>query len=261
MGLCGSCGLSSCSVSYYLVTMVFVSPEIPPPRHPFEPAVLNASNLESLSTRHEENRVQEFIASQTRYAKAQANEGRAVRASWDISTPEKVKMSLHQQSAGFETPVLKPRAAEIIRAEPNNRPASRPQSNSSANKPTPPSPELVKKGKAKATSATIREGVPPKRQKRPENKPTRTTKKSGTSNPPARKERRARSDTDEEHLASMSFFFCLFSTVHRNLRIMCNRAYRATGTQTREAGDYEPTRSQSKHEGRERKQRWGKERP
>src|SRR5579863_3091682 len=205
VGLRDSCGLSSCSVSH-LVTMALVSPKIPLPRHPPEPAVLSASNLESLSTRHEENRVQEFIASQTRYAKAQANEGRAVRASWDISTPEKVKMSLHQLSAGFETPVLRPRAAEIIRAGPNNLPASQPQSNSSANKPTPPSAEPVKKGKAKATSATIRDAVSPTRQKKPETKPTTRRSGPGTSNPPARKERRARSDTDEEHLSSKSSF-------------------------------------------------------
>jgi hypothetical protein len=230
--------------------MILESPNIPCLSHPSEPAVLNASNLELLTTPHEESRVQEFVTSQTRYTKAQANEGRAIRASWDISTPEKDKMRLHQLSAGFETPVLKPRAMEIVRAEPTHRPASQLHSNSSVNQPTS-KPELLRKGKAKATSAIL-EAVSPKRRKILENKPT--SKRTGTSNP-TRKECRARSDTDEEHLASMSSFFRLFSKVHRNLWIRRNRAYRATGTQAREAGDYESTRSQGEHKGRERKQR------
>jgi hypothetical protein len=184
-------------------------PKIPHPPHPSEPAALSASNLELLATPHEENRVQEFVASQTRYVKARANEGRAVRTSWDITTPEKDRMRLYELSAGFETPVLRPRAVQIARAEPGHRPASQPHSSSPANKPAPQSPE-----KAKSTSA-IQDAVSPKRQKKPRNKPMT---KSGTSYP-ARKERRARSDTDEEHLASKSSFILPFSTVHRNLRI------------------------------------------
>ncbi len=166
-----------------------LSPKIPHPPHPSEPAVLSASNLEWLATPHEENRVQEFVASQTRYVKAR----------------------LYELSAGFETPVLRPRAVQISRAEPGHRPASQPHSTSPANKPAPQSPE-----KAKSTSA-IQDAVSPKtrRQKKPRNKPMT---KSGTSYP-ARKERRARSDTDEEHLASKSSFVLPFSTVHRNLRI------------------------------------------
>jgi hypothetical protein len=246
------CTRSSSYGASYIVTMV--------PPHPLEPAVLNASNLESLAT--QENRVKEFVTSQTRYAKAQANEGRAVRASWDISTPEKDQMHLHQPSAGFETPVLRPRAVETVRVrvEPDLRRASQPHPTSSTNNPTPQSPEPVRKGKAKATSA-FRESVSPKAQKKPpENKPTK--KRSGASNPrPTRKERRARSDTDEEHLASMSSFLRPFSTVHRDSRVPCNRVCGATRTQACEAGDYEPTRSQGKHEGRERKQRRRKERP
>src|SRR5260221_7811313 len=108
--------LSSRSVPH-LVTMLPVSPKIPHTHHPSEAAVLNVSNLELLATPREETRVQEFVASQTRYAKAQANEGRAVRTSWDISTPEKDKMRLHQLSAGFETPVLRPRAVQSSRTE------------------------------------------------------------------------------------------------------------------------------------------------
>lgn len=172
-----------------------ISAQIPP--QPSEPAVLNASNLELLSAPHEKNRVQEFIASQTRYAKAQANEGRAVHASWNLSTPEKDRTRLHQLSAGFETPVLRPRAAQT-QEKPNHLqvPASS-RLKSPANKPTTQSPGLVKK--AKATPA-IREAVSPKR-KGPGKKSTE--KKSGTSDP-TRKERHARSDTDEEHLASTS---------------------------------------------------------
>jgi hypothetical protein len=186
--------------------MVLESLDIPHPPLPSEPAVLNASNLELLAT-PQGNRVKEFVTSQTRYAKAHANEGRAVRASWDISTPEKNEMHLHQPSAGFETPVLRPRAVENVRVqvEPNHRRASQPHPNSSTHNPTPQSPELVRKEKAKATSA-FREAVSSKAQKKPpEKKPT--TKRSGASNDLARKERRARSDTDEEHLASMSSFF------------------------------------------------------
>ncbi len=193
------------------------STQITHPLHPTKPAPLNASNLELLTTPHEKYRVQEFVASQGRYAKAQANEGHAVRASWDISTPEKDKMRLHQPSAGFETPVLKPRAAQI-RTEPYNSPSSPPRLKSPANKPTSrQSPALVRK--AKATSA-VREMVSPKRQKGSGEKSTE--KKSGTSNP-TRKERRARSDTDEEQLASKSF---LLPRHQRCSAIYgCNRAY------------------------------------
>jgi len=214
--------------------MVPASPKIPHTRHPSEAAGLNASNLELLADPREENRVQEFVASQTRYAKAQANEGRAMRASWDIGTPEKDKMRLHQLSAGFETPVLRPRAVQSSRRpEPSHQSASQPRPNPTANEPTPQSPELVKK--TKSTSA-IREAVSPKRQRTQANK-------SGTSNP-IHKERRARSDTDEEHLASMS------SSVFRSQRYTetygVRRAYRATRAQTCEAGNYEPRRSQSR---------------
>lgn len=213
--------------------MVPVSPKGPHTRHPSEAAALNASNLELLATPREENRVQEFVASQTRYAKVQANEGRAVRASWDIGTPEKDKMRLHQLSAGFETPVLRPRAAQSSRPEPNHRPASQPRLNPTANEPTTQPPELVKK--TKPTSA-IREAVSPNRQRTQANK-------SGTSNP-IRKERRARSDTDEEHLASMSSFF--FRSQRCAETYGFHRAYRTTGAQTCEAGNYELRRSQSR---------------
>jgi hypothetical protein len=193
------------------------STQITHPPHPTKPALLNASNLELLTPPHEKNRVQEFVTSQSRYAKAQANEGCAVRASWDISTPEKDKMRLHQPSAGFETPVLKPRAAQI-RTEPYNSP-SLPRLKSPAKKPTTSrhTPALVRK--AKATSA-VREMVSPKRQRGSGKRST--DKKSGTSNP-TRKERRARSDTDEEQLASKSF---LLPSHQRSSAIHgCNRAY------------------------------------
>jgi hypothetical protein len=169
--------------------------------HPPKPA-LSASNIELLASPHEKNRVQEFVASQTRYAKAQANEGRAVRASWDISTPEKDKMRLHLPSAGFETPVLRPRTVQIpAESNPDVSHSSPPRLKSPANKPTTSrqTPDLAKK--AKATSA-VRDVFSPKRQKGSEKKST--AKKSGTLNPTL-KERRARSDTDEEHLASTDF--------------------------------------------------------
>jgi hypothetical protein len=81
-----------------------------------------------LITSNGKNRVEDFVTSQARYAKARVNEGRAVRASWDISTPEKEKMRLHRYkpSAGFETPVLKPRAAQA-QVEPRPRPTSPPR--------------------------------------------------------------------------------------------------------------------------------------
>ena len=226
----------------HLVTMLPVSPKIPHTRHPSEAAGLNASNLKLLATPREEDRVQEFVASQTRYAKAQANEGRAVRASWYISTPEKDKMQLHQLSAGFETPVLRPRAVQSSRTEPpNHRPASQPHPNPTTNEPTPQSPEPLKK--TKSTSA-IRGAVSPKRQRTQANK-------SGTSNP-IRKERCARSDTDEEHLASVSSFFLRSQRWTETYGFP--RAYRTTGAQTREAGNYEPRRSQSGQKEREGEQ-------
>lgn len=174
---------------------------------PSRSAALNVSNIQLLATPHGKNRVQEFVASQARYAKAQANEGRAVLASWDISTPERDKMRLHQLSAGFETPVLRPRAAPIP-AEPNHRPAS-PRSKSPAKISTTSTHSLGVK-KAKATSA-IREVASPKRLKKTGNKST--TKRSRTSNPARKKRRHARSDTDDEYLASMSSLFYLYCEV------------------------------------------------
>ena len=176
-----------------------ISAQIPRPPQPSEAGVLSASNLELLSTSRENNRIQEFVASQSRYAKARANDGRAVHASWDISTPEKDRMRLHQLSAGFETPVLRPRAAQT-QSKPDELLASSSRLKSPVNKPTSQSPALVKK--AKATLA-VQEPVSPKR-KGPGKRST--AKKSGASDP-ARKERRARSDTDEEHLASTSSLF------------------------------------------------------
>ena len=181
--------------------------------HPSKPALLSASNLGLLASPHEKSRVQEFVASQTRYAKAQANEGRAVRASWDISTPEKGKMRLHLPSAGFETPVLRPRTAQITtEPSPNISPSSPPRLKTPANKPTTSrqSPDLAKKTKA---PSAILDVVSPKRQKRSGEKST-AKKKSGTSNP-TRKERRPRSDTDEEHLASTFFSFPVIHGVPR----------------------------------------------
>lgn len=172
--------------------------------HSSKPPLLNAPNIELLASPHKKNRVQEFVVSQTRYAKAQANEGRAVRASWEITTPEKDKMRLHLPSAGFETPVLRPRTAQIpAESNPEVLPSSPPRLKSLANKPTTSmhSPGLA--GKAMATPA-VREVFSPKRQKGPEEKST--AKNSGTSNP-TRKERRARSDSDEEHLGSTGFSF------------------------------------------------------
>lgn len=214
--------------------------------HPSKSAPLSASNLGSLASPHEKNRVQEFVASQTRYAKAQANEGRAVRASWNISTPEKDRMRLHLPSAGFETPVLRPRTAQMP-AEPNP-PSSPPRLKSPGNKPTTSrqSPDLAKK--AKATSA-VRDVVSPKRQKGSGKK--FTAKKLGTCNP-ARKERRPRSDTDEEHLASTFFPFLRHSRC--SVIYGCNRACRATGGQACKAGYYEFTTRQSRHTGREGEQ-------
>jgi hypothetical protein len=183
--------------------------------HLSKPALLSTSNLDLLTSPHEKNRVQEFVASQTRYAKAQANEGRAVRASWDISTPEKDRMRLHLPSAGFETPVLRPRTAQIpAEPNPNVSPSSPPRLKSPANKPTTSrqSPDLAKK--TKATSA-VRDVVSPKRKKGSGKKST--AKKSGTSNP-TRKERRPRSDTDEGHLASTFFSFPVIH-VFRGLRM------------------------------------------
>jgi hypothetical protein len=199
-----------------------VSPNNVP--HPPEPAmaVLNASNLELLvASPHEKNRVQDFVTSQTRYANARANEGRAVRASWDIGTPEKEKMRLHHQHhqppVGFETPVLRPRAAHTTRAlaEPvhHDRPVSPARSKSPTNHLTQAtqSPRRAAK-KAKATPAVREAGSgSPKRQRLKGSAIIKSTavKKSSTSNQ-ARKGHHARSDTDEEHLASVSLLLSVF---------------------------------------------------
>ncbi len=166
--------------------------------HPPEPVLLSASNLEFLITSDERNLVEEFVASQARYAKARVNEGRAIRASWGISTPEKEKMRLHreQPSAGFETPVLKPRAAQT-QVEPRPRPPSphRPKAS--------PSPKRDKK--VKAMSVFV-EAASPKRQRRRNDKSAERQLRALKS---SRKRCHPRSDTDEEHVASMYTFAAL----------------------------------------------------
>ncbi|KAH9007117.1 hypothetical protein EDB86DRAFT_55783 [Lactarius hatsudake] len=159
--------------------------------HPSEPVLLSASNLESLDASDERNRVEEFVTSQARYAKARVNEGWAVRASWGISTPEKEKMRLHrdQPSAGFETPVLQPRATKT-QVEPRPRPTSPPRPKASR------SPKRDKR--VKAVSVFV-EPVSPERQKRPKSaeRQLRAPKSS-------RKRGHPRSDTDEEHVARLA---------------------------------------------------------
>lgn len=151
---------------------------------PSEPVSLSASNLESLATSDGRNRVEDFVTSQARYAKSRVNEGRAVHASWDISTPEKEKMRLHRDkpSAGFETPVLKPRAAQT-QVEPRPKGLQSPKRDK----------------KAKAQSVFV-EAVSPKRPNRQKDKSAERQIRPPKS---SRKRCHPRSDADEEHLASM----------------------------------------------------------
>ncbi|KAI9448330.1 hypothetical protein H4582DRAFT_80991 [Lactarius indigo] len=161
--------------------------------HPSEPVLLSAFNLESLNASDERNRVEEFVASQARYAKARANEGRAVRASWGISTPEKEKMRLHrdQPSAGFETPVLQPRAAKT-QVEPHPRPTSPPR---------PKTSRSPKRDKKVMGMSVFVEAVSPKRQKRQNDKSAERKLRAQKS---SRKRCHPRSDTDEEHVARLA---------------------------------------------------------
>ena len=151
---------------------------------PSEPVSLTASNLDSLTTSDGRTRVEDFVTSQARYAKSRVNEGRAVHASWDISTPEKEKMRLHRDkpSAGFETPVLKPRVAHS-QVEPRPRGLQ--------------SPKREKKAK---TQSVFVEAVSPKRRNRLKDK---SAERHMRPSKPSRKRCHPRSDTDEEHLASM----------------------------------------------------------
>ncbi|KAH9050096.1 hypothetical protein EDB84DRAFT_1450946 [Lactarius hengduanensis] len=161
--------------------------------HPSEPVLLSASNLKSLDASDEKYRVEEFVASQARYAKVRVNEGWAVRASWGISTPEKEKMRLHrdQPSAGFETPVLQPRATKT-QVEPRPRPTSPPRPKASR------SPRRDKR--VKAVSVFV-EPVSPKRQKRQNDKSAEGQLRAPKS---SRKRGHPRSDTDEEHVARLA---------------------------------------------------------
>lgn len=186
--------------------------------HPPEPISLSASNLEFLNTSDGTSRVQEFVASQARYAKSRVNEGRAIRASWDISTPEKEKMCLHrdQPSAGFETPVLKPRVAQT-QVVPRPRPASPPRSKA------PQSPQRDKK--VKATSVFVEAVSPkPKRQKRQND---RSTERQPEERAPKSSRKRCppRSDTDEEHRAS-TYTVCYSQRCHNTYGY--DRACRST---------------------------------
>ncbi|KAH8999405.1 hypothetical protein EDB92DRAFT_962793 [Lactarius akahatsu] len=137
--------------------------------------------------------LKEFVASQARYAKARVNEGWAIRASWGISTPEKEKMRLHrdQPSAGFETPVLQPRATKT-QVEPRPKPTSSPRPKASR------SPKRDKR--VKAVSVFV-EHVSPKQQKRQNDKSAEKQLRASKS---SRKRGHPRSDTDEEHVARLA---------------------------------------------------------
>jgi hypothetical protein len=185
---------------------------------PSEPVSLSASNLELLTTSDGRNQVEDFITAQARYAKSRVNEGRAVRASWGISTPEKEKMHLHRvkPSAGFETPVLKPRAAQT-QAEARPRPTSprRPKD--------PQSPKRDKKAKAKSVFV---EAVSPTRQNKQKDKSTERQPEIRPSKS-SRKRCHPRSDTDDEHLASTY----PYTSLRCNNTYGHDRACRSTGTQ------------------------------
>lgn len=161
---------------------------------PSEPVSLTASNLDSLTTSDGRTRVEDFVTSQARYAKSRVNEGRAVHASWDISTPEKEKMRLHRDkpSAGFETPVLKPRVAHS-QVEPRPRPTV-------TSPPRPKGLQSPKREKKAKTQSVFVEAVSPKRRNRLKDK---SAEKHMRPSKPSRKRCHPRSDTDEEHLASM----------------------------------------------------------
>jgi hypothetical protein len=180
-----------------------------------QPVSLSASNLEFLNTPDVTNIVEEFVASQARYAKSRVNEGRETRASWDISTPEKEKMRLHrdQPSAGFETPVLKPRAAQT-QVEPRPKPTSPPHQKA------PQSPKRDKK--VKAMSVFV-EAVSPKRPKRQNNKSAEKQERAPKS---SRKRCHPRSDTDEEHRASMYTFATLNATILMDMTGLADRRER-----------------------------------
>jgi hypothetical protein len=184
---------------------------------PSEPVSLSASNLELLITSDGRNHVEDFITSQARYAKSRVNEGRAVRASWDITTPEKEKMRLHRDkpSAGFETPVLKPRAAQT-QVEPRPRPTSPPRPKD------PQSPKRDKKAKAKSVFV---ETVSPKRQNRQKDKSAERQIRPSKS---SRKRCHPRSDTDEEHLNQYVSLCCSLRCYNT---YGLDRACRSTGTE------------------------------
>jgi hypothetical protein len=153
-----------------------------------------------------------------------------VRASWDISTPEKEKMNLHKHcpSAGFETPILKPRArAAQTQAEPIPEPPTCPPPRVTklpVNKPGKNSPKGTTKKKEKQTSDVVEAAVPHEQQRGLKNKSTMNKSQTPKA---VRKESRARSDTDEEHLASMFYLSSFkYTRIYR-----FDRAYGATGTQ------------------------------
>ncbi|KAI0269277.1 hypothetical protein BC834DRAFT_865652 [Gloeopeniophorella convolvens] len=165
-----------------------------PPRisRPPEPVLLNTSSLGLLANCEEKgpcSRVQEFVVSQKRFAKAQANEGRAVHASWDLNTPEKEKTRLHQPSAGFETPVLIPRMAQS-------------QSKPSKRLPTPPQRLESTAEQSKTEQRGMGSINPGSPQPRSNSTGKLAEKRIGPRS--SRKGRRPRSDTDEEHLTRLA---------------------------------------------------------
>ncbi|KAI0301831.1 hypothetical protein B0F90DRAFT_253124 [Multifurca ochricompacta] len=104
-------------------------------------------------------------------------------------------MHLHQVSAGFETPVLKPRASQI-HVVPNPQPILSPSSHpkSPTSKPITHSSRRDKKSD---TGAVLVKTVPTKRR---ENKYKAKKSRSAKN---AHKESHPRSDTDEEQLARL----------------------------------------------------------
>ncbi|KZV75413.1 hypothetical protein PENSPDRAFT_647200 [Peniophora sp. CONT] len=79
-----------------------------------QPAAFTASNLQTLSANADPtDRVKIFVQSQTRYAKAHANEGRVELASWRSDGTPRTPPRATALVSAFDSPILKPRVPGI----------------------------------------------------------------------------------------------------------------------------------------------------
>ncbi|KAI0321876.1 hypothetical protein OF83DRAFT_132983 [Amylostereum chailletii] len=195
---------------------------------------LTVCNVQSLPDGSSANeRLRQFVVSQSRYSKDRASEGMAFRESWDTSLLQVNKTTppphpQHVWVSGFDTPILKPRvpASDLV-AKPSFAvvpPHRLSTSVSSISRLVSPkgSPPMKKRKRSRTPSGPR---VPTKSKRKVVEgnpKPKKRAGKDIDANKPrtSSKRRRSPAASDEEHVQSKAFYILIFPCItYRNFYI------------------------------------------